>query len=313
MPNYFLYFYSMIPFELTIIGSGSAKPTLKRKASAQMLIYGNLHFLIDCAEGTQLQLSVLKISPVRISHIFISHLHGDHYFGLIGLINSLHLIGRSMPLHIFGPAQLSEIMYLQLEASETKLRYPLIFHDLQSDGKHSILENDQMEVFSFPVIHRIPTWGFLFNEKIPKRNLKIEFIEVFHPDINEIQAIKNGSDFIDKYGITHENQEITYQHDCRSYAYCTDTAYFEDLIGYIKNVKVLYHEATFMANQTERAIATFHSTTLQAAEIAFKANVGKLIIGHFSSRYPTTESLLEETKTVFSNTVAAEDGMKIEI
>lgn len=301
----------MIPFELTILGSGSAKPTLRRKASAQILAHGNSYFLIDCAEGTQLQLSALKISPVRISHIFISHLHGDHYFGLIGLINTLHLTGRTMPLYIFGPAQLSEIMYLQLEASETKLRYPLFFHDLQADSKNCILENDQIEVFSFPVLHRIPTWGFQFNEKIPKRNIKNEFIEVFHPDLNEIHAIKNGSDFIDKFGITHDNYEITNQHDCRSYAYCTDTAYFEDLIGYIKNVKVLYHEATFMANQTERAVATFHSTTLQAAEIAYKANVGKLIIGHFSSRYPTTESLLDEAKTIFSNTIAAEDGMKI--
>ncbi|NOU47024.1 MAG: ribonuclease Z [Bacteroidales bacterium] len=303
----------MIPFELTIIGSGSAKPTLKRKASAQMLTYGENHFLIDCAEGTQLQLNALKISLMRISHIFISHLHGDHYFGLIGLINSLHLIGRTKPLYIFGPEKLAEILQIQLDASETKLRYPLVFNTLQANGKQCILDNVHLEVYSFPVLHRIPTWGFLFNEKLPERNIRPDFIEAFHPNFDEIHAIKSGADFIDTYGNSHANHEISIQHDCRSYAYCTDTAYFEELIDYIKGVKVIYHETTFMANQVERAMATFHSTTLQAAEIALKAGAGKLIIGHFSSRYPTTETLLEETKTVFSNTVAAEDGLKIEL
>jgi ribonuclease Z len=300
----------MIPFELTIIGSGSAKPTRKRNASAQVLTYGKIHFLIDCAEGTQLQLSILKISPMRISHIFISHLHGDHYFGLIGLISSLHLIGRTESLHIYGPDQLSEIIQLQLNASDTKLRYPLFIHSLQSDGKHCILENDQIKVYSFPVLHRIPTWGFIFDEKIVERNIKTEFIEAFHPNYEEIHAIKSGADFTDKNGNTHPNQEISFQHDCRSYAYCTDTAYFEDLIGYVKGVKVLYHETTFMANQTERAMETFHSTSLQAAEIALKAEAGKLIIGHFSSRYSDLRQLLNETKTIFPNSETAEDGAK---
>jgi ribonuclease Z len=303
----------MIPFELTILGSGSAKPTLKRKASAQMLTYGNNHFLIDCAEGTQLQLSSLKISPMRIGHIFISHLHGDHYFGLIGLINSLHLIGRIESLHIYGPEQLSEIIQLQLNASDTRLRFPLFIHSLQSNGKHCILENDQMKVYSFPVLHRIPTWGFLFNEKTAERNIRTDFIEEFHPNIEAIHAIKSGADFIDKFGGSHHNHEITSQHDARSYAYCTDTAYFEDLIGYINGVKVLYHETTFMANQTERAIATFHSTTFQAAEIALKAGVEKLIIGHFSSRYPTSGPLLDEARTIFENTEAAMDGIKFQL
>jgi ribonuclease Z len=303
----------MIPFELTIIGSGSAKPTLKRKASAQMLTYGSNHFLIDCAEGTLLQLSALKISPMRIDHIFISHLHGDHYFGLIGLINSLHLIGRTKPLYIFGPKKLAEIIQLQLDASETILRYPLIFNALQMNGKLCILDNPQLEVYSFPVLHRIPTWGFLFNEKLPERNIRPGFIDAFYPNFDEIHAIKKGSDYVDNFGVTHNNQDICFQHDCRSYAYCTDTAYFEELIGYINGVKVLYHETTFMANQTERALATFHSTTLQAAEIALKAGVGKLIIGHFSSRYSTTVLLVDEAKTIFPNTMAAEDEMKIEL
>jgi ribonuclease Z len=303
----------MIPFELCILGSGSAIPSPKRMASSQLLSYGKHHFLIDCAEGTQLQLRVLKISPMRIDSIFISHLHGDHYFGLMGLLNSLHLIGRTEVLHLFGPAMLADIIRIQLDASETKLRFPLVFHALQPDQKSLILESEQMEVYSYPVSHRIPTWGFLFKERLVEPNIRHDFIDRFHPDTATILQIKHGADFIDEQGQVHMNEELVSFRKCRSYAYCTDTALYPPVANWVKGASLLYHETTFMENQSERARETFHSTTLDAARMASMAEVDRLLIGHFSSRYPDTEILLNEVKSVFPNAIAAVDGLKIGI
>lgn len=304
----------MNSFRVIILGAGSAVPTLHRAASSQLLQYNSTYILIDCAEGTQLQLKKRKISPMRINHILISHLHGDHYFGLIGLISSLHLIGRTQPLQIFGPPQLSDILQLQLKASDTNLRFSLLFKPLSEAPLQQILNDEQLEIFAFPVLHRIPTWGFLIREKIQELNILHEFIEAYHPDIESIHAIKKGADFYDQNGTVIKNHEITRpQPRIRSYAYCTDTAYHEPNIEIISGANLLYHEATFMGGLSREARMTFHSTTLDAAEIAKKAGVNKLLLGHFSSRYNDLEPLLIEARQIFSNTELAIDGDVFEI
>lgn len=304
----------MIPFQVTILGAGSAIPSLMRSASAQVVQYNGLNILIDCAEGTQLQLKKFKISPMRIDAILISHLHGDHYFGLIGLISTLHLIGRKHPLHIYGPPELYEILKLQLKAAATDLNYALHFKALTPNVKDHFFSGKYLDFFSFPVKHRIPAWGFLICEKTPERNVLPWFIDKYKPDYATIRSVKAGQDYVSDEGQRIPNHDITIAgRSARSYAYCTDTAYDENLAGIIKNVDLLYHEATFMAHLEETANSTFHSTSRQAAAIAVKANVRKLIIGHFSSRYTDAQPLVDEAREVFSETYAATDGSRFSI
>jgi ribonuclease Z len=298
------------PFELTIIGAGSALPSLERHASSQHLQFGSRHILIDCAEGTQLRLQALKISPMKLDTILISHLHGDHYYGLIGLINSMHLNGRTNPLKIYGPPELINILNLMLKASETHLRYQLLFHALEPiDGQILELDN-HLRIISFRVKHRIPAWGFRFDE-IVGRKIKKDFIAAFQPTHEDLQHIQAGENYTTATGAVLSNETFTYlAHPSRSYAYCTDTAYFETLIEWVFGVNLLYHEATFGKDMDDFAEQTFHSTTVQAAEIARRAEVGKLLIGHFSSRYKNPEVLLNEAKTVFEQTELALDDKK---
>jgi ribonuclease Z len=304
----------MIPFRLNILGSGSALPTLHRNPTSQLLQYNGCYLLIDCAEGTQLQLKKIKISPMRIAHVLISHLHGDHYFGLIGLITSLHLMGRTTTLHLYGPPQLYDIIQMQLDASQTKLGYPITFAALETDGQNLILEYMGFNVFSFPVVHRIPTWGFLIAEKSGERRIKKDFISQYSPDIEKCKAIKAGANYILADGREIANELITHEPaPPRSYAYCTDTAYNDAIIPIIKDVSLLYHEATFMHHMAKEAARTGHSTTVEAATIAKKANVGKLVLGHYSSRYKNLTPLLEEAIPVFANTIAGDDGLQIDI
>lgn len=304
----------MIPFHVTILGSGSAIPSLTRAASSQFVQYNGLSIMIDCAEGTQMQLKKFKISPMRIDHVLISHLHGDHYFGLIGLISTLHLIGRKHPLHIYGPPELHEILRLQLKAAATELRFPLIFKALVFGKLNHFFSGKYLDFFSFPVKHRIPAWGFIIREKLPERNILTSFIENYKPDFNTIKAIKAGEDFVDEHGTIIPNNTITASgRKARSYAYCTDTAYDESIVEYINGVDLLYHEATFMAHLEAEALQTFHSTSRQAASIAAKARVKKLIIGHFSSRYTHSDPLVNEAREVFSETYPANDGSNFEL
>ncbi len=304
----------MVTFKLTILGSGSALPTLHRNPTSQLLQYDSLCILLDCAEGTQLQLKRFKKSPMQIAHILISHLHGDHYFGLIGLITSLHLMGRTKPLHIYGPAQLFDIIQLQLNAAKTKLHYPLSFEPLNPDGQDVIFEDDKLTIDSFPVKHRIPTWGFLFKEKPSDRRINKDFIAEYNPDIEQCKAIKSGADFVQADGSIVPNERITSApHPPRSYAFCTDTAYTEAIVPIIEKVTLLYHESTFVAEMSEEADQTYHSTTAEAARIAHLAKADKLILGHYSSRYRDTKPLEDEAKKVFPNTIAADDGLEIHI
>jgi ribonuclease Z len=304
----------MLPFNLTILGSSSATPTSDRNPTAQLLNHGEKLFLIDCGEGTQVTLRKMHIHFQRIRHIFISHLHGDHFYGLIGLISSMHLLGRTQPLHVYGPPMLKEIIDLQLHASLTTLLYPMVFHPTRSDIKEEIFEDDNLIISSFPMLHRIPTTGFLFQEKPYERRIRKDMIELLKIPVHLIPKLKAGEDYISADGTLHPNESITVESPLpRSFAFCSDTAYFEDIIPVIKGATLLYHETTFMNNRETNAADKFHSTTGQAATIALKAEVKKLLIGHFSARYDDLQPLLEEARTVFSDTELAIDGSFFEL
>ena len=301
-------------FSLTILGSNSAIPTIARNPSSQILNINERLFLIDCAEGTQIQLKKARIKSQRINNIFISHLHGDHYYGLIGLLTSLHLFGRTKELNVYANSELENIINIQLEASKTKLCYPVVYHFLNYNEPEIIYEDKQIIIKSFPLNHSIPTCGFLFTKKDRERGIKKEVITELNIPVSEIINIKNGEDYIDDSGKRYENSYLTKEPTppC-SYAYCSDTGYFEDIIPVIKNVDTLYHEATFMEDKIQNATEKLHSTAMQAATIAKKANAGKLIIGHYSARYKDIQPVLSEAKTIFENSYAAEDGKVFDI
>lgn len=296
-------------FELTILGASSATPTSNRNPTAQVLNVLERFFLIDCGEGTQMQLRKFKIKFQRINHIFISHLHGDHYFGLMGLLSSMHLLGRQNELHLYAPAPLKEIIEIQLKYSETFLNYPLIFHPLNFNEKTLLFEDDLVRVFSFPLYHRIPTCGFLFEEKEKPKSLIKEKIKEYEIKVADIPLIRAGKDFVTQSGKIIPNSELTYPSPhLRKYAYCSDTRYNEKLLEHISEVDLLYHEATFLHELIDRAEATFHTTAKEAGIFASKANVKQLIIGHFSARYPDLNLLLEEATQYFHNTRLAVEG-----
>lgn len=303
----------MTPFKITILGCGSALPALHRNPTSQLVQYEGTHILIDCAEGTQLQLKKLKKSAMQIDHILISHLHGDHYFGLIGLITSFHLNGRTRPLFLYGPAHLLDIIQIQLDVGHTELRFPLVFKSLEENNE-SLIDLEKIKVKSFTVSHRIPTWGFHISEKSTERKIKKSFVTQYKPSIDQIKRIKAGADHQLNDGKLLLNKNITDPPaKPRSYAFSADTAYDENIIPHIREASLLYHEATFSDNMAEDAASTLHSTAGQAALIAKKANVDKLLIGHYSSRYKDTAPLLDEARKIFTNTVAAEDGLEIEV
>ncbi len=301
-------------FKVTILGSNSAIPTLKRNPTAQVINHNERLFMIDCAEGTQLQLRKYKIRMQRINHIMISHLHGDHFFGLIGLISSMHLLGRQKELHIYGPLELEEVLNLQLKVSETDLIYPLIFHQLDPSISEEIYEDEKLIIKTIPLNHRIPTCGFLFQEKLGKRRINKQVVKNLDIPKDEFIKIKEGADFIDNNGKVYKNSEISSDpYKTRSYAYCSDTSYYEPIIPMVKNVDLLYHEATFMHDKAEIAAEKFHSTTVEAATIAKKAKVKKLILGHYSTRYDNIDELIQESIEVFKNSEAALEGTTFEI
>lgn len=296
-------------FELTILGASSATPTSNRNPTAQVLNVLERFFLIDCGEGTQMQLRKFKIKFQRINHIFISHLHGDHYFGLMGLLSSMHLLGRQNELHVYAPAPLKEIIDIQLKYSETYLNYPLIFHPLNFETKNVMFEDDLVKVSSFPLFHRIATCGFLFEEKEKAKSIIKEKIKEYEIGVADIQNIRLGEDFITKMGVKIPNSELTHPSPhLRKYAYCSDTRYNEKLLDYVSDVDLLYHEATFLHELLDRAEATFHTTAKEAGIFASKANAKQLIIGHFSARYPDLKPLLDEASAHFSNTLLAQEG-----
>ncbi|MDX9908558.1 MAG: ribonuclease Z [Mariniphaga sp.] len=301
-------------FELTILGSSSALPTSERYPTAQVLNASGRFFLIDCGEGTQIQIRRQKIAFGKIRHIFISHLHGDHYYGLIGLISTFNLLGIKNDLHIYSPSQLKEILQPQLNLLKAGLQFNIIFHPLNFKKPELIFEDKVIEVISFPLKHSINCCGFLFREKIKERNIKKEYIQEFNIPIAQIRAIKQGADFETENGKIIPNEQLTTPPPPPvSYAFCSDTAFHPPVVETIKEVSTLYHEATFTEEMKEWAVKTYHSTALDAAKIAKMANAGKLIIGHFSSRYKTTEQFLKEAQSEFKNTETAVDGKKYSI
>ena len=300
-------------FKLTILGCSSAVPTIDRNPTAQLLNVNERFFLIDCGEGTQIQLRKYQLSFQRINHIFISHLHGDHYFGLIGLISSMHLLGRNKELHIYAHKELKEIVDLQLNASKTELNYPLFFHSLPEDDERIILENDNIKVSNLILNHSIKCSGFLFEEKKSNRKIIKSEVEKYNVPFDKINSLKHGADWINPKGQVILNHILTSKNSLpHKYAFCSDTKYHEPLIDKIRDVDLLYHETTFMKDLENRAAHTGHSTTLQAATIAYKANVNKLLIGHYSQRYRKIEDLLEETKEIFSNSILSFAGLVID-
>ncbi|MEY4593850.1 MAG: hypothetical protein RIQ47_260 [Bacteroidota bacterium] len=301
-------------FEVTILGSSSATPIYQRHPTAQVLQIHERFFLVDCGEGTLIQLNRYQIKFHRINHIFISHLHGDHYLGLMGLLSTMHLQGRKAPLHLFGPNELWEIIELQLRHSQTQLRYPIQFHSIDANNTTVLYEDESVRVTTILLKHRIPCTGFLFEEMPKPRRIIKEKLAGLTIPLEAYNEIKAGQDLVLEDGRVVSNQELTMDPPpVRRYAYCSDTIYDESLIDIVRGVDLLYHEATFLHELAERAAETFHSTARQAATIALKSKVKRLIIGHFSARYKSLYPLLDEAKEVFDNTTLAMEGDRFSI
>ncbi len=296
-------------FEVTVLGSGAALPTSKRKPSSQFINCNERFILIDCGEGTQNQLRKYGIKFQRINHILISHLHGDHFFGLIGLLSTMHLLGRDKGLTIYGPKELEQIIRIQLEVGGSKIGFKIKFIILDNLEGGLVFEDKLIEIHYFPLNHRIPTNGFRIQQKPKERSIIGEALKEDKISLKAIPFFRQGLDYVDENGIIHDASQYTFAPKTpKSYAYCSDTCYFEAIIPHIQNVDVLYHEATFLEEMSKRANETFHATAKQAAEIALKAGVKKLLLGHLSARYENGEGHLAEAITVFKNTEVVEDG-----
>jgi ribonuclease Z len=303
-----------VNFEVTILGSGAAVPTLRRNPTSQYVVCNDRHILIDCGEGTQMQIRNYGIRFQRLTHILISHLHGDHFFGLVGLLSTMHLMGRDKGITVYGPKELESIIKSQLEIGGAKLDFDLQFVATDPKNSQLIFEDKLIEIHSFPLKHRIPTTGFLIREKAKEFNLNSEAIKGSGLKIEHFHLLKKGEDVLDEDGQIFRFKDYTFPpKPSYSYAFCSDTKYDVSIVPYVKDVSVLYHEATFTEKDSERAKATFHSTAAQAADIAKRANAGKLYLGHLSARYESTAAHLSEAAKFFDNTEVVEDGMKFTI
>jgi ribonuclease Z len=295
-------------FAVTILGNNSAVPAFDRHPTSQVVTMDGYNFLVDCGEGTQIQMINYKIRRSKISHIFISHLHGDHYFGLIGLINSFGLLSHQQDLHVFGPSPLQQIIELQLSVANTILPFKLIFHTINHEG--ILLDEEKFRVRCFRTNHRIECYGFHFEEKKKPRKINPDNAKKFEVPSSFYERLQNGEDYTQKDGILIKNEWVTDPGTKpKSYAYCADTKYDETLIPHILGADMIYHETTYLDNLRERADFRFHSTTKQAALLAKKAGVKKLLIGHFSSKYDTLEQFEAEAREVFPDTELAIEGV----
>ncbi|MDO5522958.1 MAG: ribonuclease Z [Bacteroidia bacterium] len=304
----------MTKFQITILGCGSAMPTTLHHPSSQLVDVNEKLFMIDCGEGTQLQMRKYKTRISKLHGIFISHLHGDHVFGLPGLLATLSLLGRTRDLNIFAHKELDLFLAPFLKYYGSQFSYKINHVILDPSNVEQVFENNSIRVFSFPLKHRIPTNGFLFVEKELPRHMRRETIDFYNIPVRQIKEIKLGADFVTESGEVIKNEILTTPaKPPRRYAYCSDTAYFPEIIPCVQNADAMYHEATFTEFDGVRATETFHSTARQAAEIAKAANVKKLIIGHFSSRYNELDELLNEATAVFPETELAAEGMIIEL
>jgi len=299
-------------FAITILGNNSAVPAFDRHPTSQVVTLDGNNYLVDCGEGTQIQMINYKIRRGKISHIFISHLHGDHYFGLIGLINSFSLLGHQQELHVFGPSPLKEIIELQLKVADTQLCYPLHIHHITDAA--TLLDNEKLSVKCFRTNHRIECYGFVFQEKKRARKLDPVKAKEYEIPASFYERLTNGEDYTQKDGTVVKNELVTEAAERgKKYAFCADTKYDESIIPHIQGADMIYHETTYLDNLRERADARFHSTTKQAATMALKSGVKKLLIGHFSSKYDTLEEFEAEAREVFPDTDIALEGVCYEI
>lgn len=299
--------------KLTILGCYAATPRTITNPTSQVLEIKNRLFLIDCGEGTQVQLRKNKIKFSKINHIFISHLHGDHFYGLIGTISTFALLGRTTDLHIYGPKGVKEIILLQLKLSHSWTTYELFFHELESNESEVIFEDNRVIVKTIPLKHRVYTNGFLFQEKAGERKLNVEAAQHYNIHTAYYQKIKNGGNVTLDDGTVIENEKLSFDPiPAKSYAFCSDTVYHEDIIPIIKDVDVLYHESTFLESEAPLALKTLHSTAKEAARIALKANVKHLVLGHYSTRYDGLELFKQEAEEIFPNVLLGDDGRSFE-
>lgn len=300
--------------KLTILGCYAATPRTFTNPTSQVLEIKNHMFLIDCAEGTQVQLRRNKIKFSKINHIFISHLHGDHFYGLIGLVSSFMLLNRTNDLHIYGPKGIKEIITLQLRLSNSWTSYGLYFHELESNESVVVYEDDKVIVSTIPLKHRIYTNGYLFREKIGEKRINAEAMKAHQIEVCYFQNVKNGKDVTLDDGTVIPNKILTFEPvPPKRYAFCSDTIYDEGIIAQITNVDLLYHEATFLESESALAERTMHSTAKQAAAIALKGNVKQLLLGHYSTRYDNITLFKEEAGAVFPSVLLADDGLSFEI
>ncbi|AVR46127.1 ribonuclease Z [Christiangramia fulva] len=300
--------------KITVLGCYAATPRSFTNPTSQVLEIKNHLFLIDCGEGTQVQLRKNKVKFSKIRHIFISHLHGDHFFGLVGLISTFRLLNREKELHIYGPKGIKEVITLQMKLANSWTNYPLIFHELSSKEPELLFENEKVQVKTIPLKHRIYTNGFLFSEKPGDRKLLINEAVKYNIDVSLYKSIKKGKDVISEDGEKIPNRVLTADPPPpKSYAFCSDTVYDPSIVPLIKNCTALYHESTFLEEQQDLAFPTKHSTARQAAAIAKEAEVKLLILGHYSTRYSNIELFLNEAQTIFQNVVLADDGKEITV
>lgn len=305
-------------FTVHILGTASALPTTARYPSAQIVDVRGRLFMIDCGEGAQIQIRKAGISFLRIEHICLSHIHGDHIFGIFGLLSTMGLLGRKSPLNIFAPPEFGPILEFFKTQFGEGLLFDINFTALEMKEPELVYENRRTELLAFPLNHRVNTYGFLIREKVPQRNVNKDAIKKYDLSLSEIGTLKRGEDVIrettENEAFVIKNEEVTYyRYLPRSYAYCSDTAPFAELADWVHGVDLLYHEATFPEDMEEMAKKTFHSTTIQAATVAKEAGVKKLIVGHYSSRFPSVEFYIEQIRTIFPESTLAHDGDVIEI
>ena len=297
---------------VTILGNNSAVPAFNRHPTSQVVTQDGVNYLVDCGEGTQIQMIKYKIRRGKISHIFISHLHGDHYFGLVGLINTFGLLSHKQELHVYGPAPLEQIIEMQLKVAETVLPYPLFFHTIT--GNATLVDNEKIRIKCFETTHRIQCFGFSFEEKMSKRKILVERTRKYNIPLTFYSSLQNGLDYITPKGEVVKNETLTAAPEKgKRYAFCADTRYDESIIEHIYGYDTIYHETTYLDNLSEKAFERFHSTTKQAAGIAKKAMVNRLLIGHFSSKYSVLDAFAQEAKEVFYGTELAIEGTTYDI
>ncbi len=301
-------------FRIHILGCGSATPTLRHAPTSQVVEHETGTFLIDCGEGTQVQLRKNKLGFQHLQNVFISHLHGDHCLGLIPMLSSFSLLGRIKPLHLFAPAEYEQLFHAEMACYCPYSDYEIAFHGIDTTKEAILFENSCLEVSTIPMDHRVPCCGFLFREKPLIPHIRRDMIDALHIPVSQIMNIKKGADWTDAEGNHYTHEQLTKPaHPPRAYAFCSDTRYMPTLHTIIKDVDLLYHEATYAEDNLTNAEKYFHSTARQAAHVAKDAGVGKLLIGHFSARYPNEKILLNEAQEVFANTLLANEGMIVDV